>query len=72
MMAELKSCPFCGGEPQFEEKSVKLVDEKGKRCLGYLIWCSGKHHEASVFATTKKDAIKAWNTRTPKERGGGK
>ena len=67
-MDELLPCPFCGGEPQFEEKSIKLVDEKDNQCLGYLIWCSGEHHEASVFATTKKDAINEWNTRTPKRK----
>ena len=68
-MAELKPCPFCGGEAQFEEKSVKLADKKGNLRLGYLIWCSGEHHEASVFAATKKEVIKAWNTRTS-EKGG--
>ena len=64
VMAKLLPCPFCGCEPQLEEKSIKLIDKKGKQCLGYLVWCSGEYHETSVFATTKKDAIKAWNTRT--------
>lgn len=68
IMAELLPCPFCGAKPQLEEKSIKLVDEKGKQCLGYLIWCSGEHHEVSVFTATKKDAINEWNTRTPKRK----
>ena len=98
-MAELKPCPFCGGEAElhtrfnsFEDiaykkseipKTAKLVCEKKyprrEKCFVYrkllyiprctLTSCIGRN--AKPFES-KEESIKAWNTRTPKERGGEK
>lgn len=63
VMAELLPCPFCGGKafvsarlPYFcEPATVAVVCEDCN--------ASSKHK------IKEEDAIKAWNTRTPKERG---
>ena len=52
-MAELRSCPFCGREPDVPEKSVD----------GYWVECSNPNCMALIESDTKEDAIKAWNTR---------
>jgi hypothetical protein len=60
-MAELKSCPFCGGEAKTHKEFCGTWKIKCTKCscdVGrYWFW-------------TKQHAIEAWNTRTPKERGG--
>lgn len=54
-MAELKPCPFCGGEaevvknPDFVDVSCKNINCRGYACC--------LHHKK------KKDAIEAWNRR---------
>ena len=53
-MAELRSCPFCGREPDVPEKSVD----------GYWVECSNPNCMALIESDTKEEAIKAWNTRT--------
>ena len=63
-MAELKPCPFCGGE------AVIRVDMGNE-------YISPIHTRKCVLEPTTwlqsnlpiKKQIKAWNTRTPKERG---
>jgi hypothetical protein len=66
-MAELLPCPFCGGEAGlFEVKGI------GNDLLGYTVGCTEAHCEIRPSITKdldKEGVIKAWNTRTPKERG---
>ena len=51
--SELKPCPFCGGEPDFQ---------KGyRRGVGYV--CTDIDCPDWDFKDTKEEAIKAWNTR---------
>ena len=59
-MAELKPCPFCGGEAHIEqfmqpkeEWRIKCVD-----CPTRFGRCAGLN---------KKEVIKAWNKRAPKK-----
>ena len=61
MNDELKPCPFCGGEADLNNVSVKL----GEQWL-WSIECV----ECGVFIDREeKDyVIKAWNTRKPMER----
>ncbi len=64
-MAELLPCPFCGEKP--------LVIKNTLTATYYQIRCG--NDECWVYSKTalhskKEDAIEAWNTRTPKERGG--
>lgn len=70
-MAELKSCPFCGGEGSV------FVDDYGKYFTGcnkcnfyYGIeiehGCELKHGWVAIH-NTPEEAIEAWNTRKPME-----
>lgn len=60
-MAELKPCPFCGGT----DIRIDLEDEYNNwRIMCYN--CSGR-----MIGYSKSRTITKWNTRTPKERGGG-
>ena len=64
-MNELKPCPFCGC------KSVSITEEFiflfSKSATIKCERCGRK-----IKRRTPKRAVKAWNTRTPKERGGEK
>lgn len=55
-MAELKKCPFCGGEAVLEE----LEHDDYKEYLVYCCECSGMVEE---WRKTKEEAIEAWNRR---------
>ena len=64
-MAELKPCPFCGGEAGLFE--VKGIDND---LLGYMVGCTEDHCEIrpSITKSLDKDGvINAWNTRPQKE-----
>ena len=66
-MAELKPCPFCGGERvRFDRAFMSTVP---------LIYCPDCTAVIS-FGANKRDTLKKsaelYNTRTPKERGGEK
>ena len=65
-MAELKPCPFCGGEEAY--LASNCYAQNYVRCpnCGATLW--GNDNETP----SKKQIIKMWNTRTPKERGGEK
>jgi hypothetical protein len=68
-MAELLPCPFCGGEA--ERKT--LTHAYGHTM--YYVQCSNEKcaiNPTTVAYKTKGADIRAWNTRTPKERGGEK
>ena len=70
-MAELKPCPFCGGEAVIRvnmgNKYICPIHVHKQRHIVKCTKCN-----ASMEYRDKKSAIKAWNTRTPKERGGEK
>ncbi len=63
MMAELKPCPFCGGE----RIEIKYIRDSTRAYLN----CFDCGIEQKIYETKEK-AIEAWNTRTPKEGGGEK
>ena len=69
-MAELKSCPFCGGEafievipPHKHIIATFMADYDG----GAFVECM--KCSCAISADNEQDAINKWNTRAPKERG---
>ena len=60
-MAELKSCPFCGSE------NIDCSDAGNKTD----VWFVQRNNCGATFPhfDSNEEAIKIWNTRTPKERG---
>ena len=58
-MAELKPCPFCGGE-------AKAVQKKG--CVYWTVICTRCPCELGAPWFNKYYAEHRWNTRTQKER----
>lgn len=62
-MAELKPCPFCGGEafirviPPHKHFLVNMPDYKG----GAFVECV--NCSCGIAEDTKEEAIKAWNRR---------
>lgn len=58
-MAELKKCPFCGGEAEV----VKV--HSGVAMFPYTVVCKSNECSASVgvFKETREKAIEAWNNR---------
>lgn len=76
-MAELLPCPFCGESEMLQVEAIDHGEEKrpfGFRwtakvvCLNCFASCEThgfQHNEENG----KRMAIRAWNTRTPKERG---
>ena len=58
-MAELKKCPFCGGEAEV----VKA--HSGVAMFPYTVVCKSDECSASVgvFKETRGEAIEAWNNR---------
>lgn len=66
-MAELKSCPFCDGEAV-----IRVRMGKEYICPIHKRNCVIKPDTWLQSDLPIKKQIKAWNTRTPKERGGEK
>ena len=65
-MAELLPCPFCGALPKFEY---------GNGIQKYWYTCENEKCpcQPTTYAHKNKGVVtRAWNTRTPKERGGEK
>jgi hypothetical protein len=61
-MAELLPCPFCGGESYID------LNE----CGSWIVRCKKCPIDFGRFwYSRKQDIKKAWNRRTPKERGEG-
>ena len=56
-MAELKPCPFCGGEAAVLTKYMMFGNWYQPYCINYKCNTKGEN-----FAT-KKEAIEAWNKR---------
>lgn len=76
-MAELKPCPFCGGEATLCKK--KECFGHGEYHNNYFVKCDscgakGKKEIEYYLSSTDCQvlATKHWNTRTQKERGGEK
>ena len=63
-MAELLPCPFCGSE----DTGVLTTSYDG---YWYAVFCENCMVQTRK-CRRKEDAEEAWNTRTPKERGGEK
>ena len=62
-MAELKPCPFCGGE-------VKIIPEQvDARTVAYNFVCQNGDCCANVYFdySDREESIEAWNTRKPME-----
>ena len=63
-MVELLPCPFCGKQATVTWDS-----------MGYQIgckddaYCRGSVLHSDLYYYKREDAVKSWNTRTPKERG---
>lgn len=60
-MAELKSCPFCGGSNVSAEYGY--CDYGAWQVVCHNQTCAGM----AGWADTKQEAIQAWNSRTEKE-----
>ena len=67
-MAELLPCPFCGGVAC----QVYSVWGEGYRYGCLTSGCVGNVHNLLTQFKSDIEAINAWNTRIPKERGGEK
>lgn len=66
-MAELKPCPFCGGEAIINKKRDAIGSYYSVACKETNL-CSG-HFIRTKHYNQKSDAIDAWNTRA-NEKGG--
>ena len=66
MSKKLKNCPFCSAGWILEEKDIEFVHEKIPVYeKGFRVRCNGGCNARTTWWHTKKQAIKAWNTRQP-------
>ena len=67
-MAELKPCPFCGGEAVLEENKVRKGYEAAVSCNGRCL-----AHMFSITYDTEQEAVRAvaaaWNRRAKDGNG---
>lgn len=63
-MADLKPCPFCGGEAY--QKTAYPCDPDGLELNLYIVGCKNCDIEFSRL-WNEKAVIEAWNTRKPME-----
>ena len=68
-MAELKPCPFCGGEA-FVYKRYESVWRNDP--TDYTVLCKNCRAGVRHYFQTKGEAIEAWNKRTEPERPKGR
>ena len=59
-MAELKPCPFCGGEANVKHHSNNFID-------WWEVECSNCHVSQNERYEYEFEAVAAWNTRKPME-----
>ena len=61
MVADLEPCPFCGEIPSIAQYKV-----------GWCVQCLSTNCfilPQTALCDSEEEAVKRWNTRTPKERG---
>lgn len=59
-MAELKPCPFCGGDAKMKEVTY------GNNCSAYVVWCGNGNcgvQPSTRYFRVRKEAVEAWNRR---------
>jgi len=61
-MANIKPCPFCGGEAEMDT-TTKII--KGGKARHEIFWvkCSECGARVPRYNRTAEEAIKIWNTR---------
>lgn len=64
-MADLKPCPFCGGEARINSDHEAVRDTEG-HLWAFTVGCS-KCCATSGLCCSPDKAIEAWNTRQPME-----
>lgn len=62
-MAELKSCPFCGGD------ATIFIKDWDNRADEYKIVCTKCGVQQEEYTFHKDKAIEAWNKRTERPKG---
>ena len=62
-MAELKPCPFCGGEAFVDIHSYWEIETQGFTDRTYGVVCGDCHMQTRQFFYTENEAIEAWNRR---------
>lgn len=79
-MAQLKKCPFCGGEvkllaiagepypPTYEVELEKITKDSDDICFVHCPTCNANWHKQVRIDSFPLDTITAWNTRKPMER----
>ena len=61
-MAEMKPCPFCGGEAELYDHT--RFDRKHEKLYEYFrVGCKECDLRFPKFSDSKEDAIEAWNRR---------
>ena len=70
-MAELKPCPFCGSTDVLMRDARGMLGKSAYERTYHYMQCQKCFSQTGLYGT-KPRTIKAWNTRTPKERGGEK
>ena len=71
-MAELKPCPFCGGEARLDKENVCFGHgERHDKYFVECISCGARGKREVVYYLTPTECqelvVRSWNTRTPKE-----
>lgn len=63
-MAELKKCPFCGGEAEYNKETE--FDTHGDMYTSHYVWCPYPKNGcgARIYGHSKQEAIEQWNNRT--------
>ena len=62
-MAELKPCPFCGGEAEIVPHRFFSEKLKAWKTESYGVECKNCHTSGYQFWGCEEHAIKAWNRR---------
>lgn len=62
-MKELKPCPFCGGEAEYDKETN--FNNHGDMYTSHYVWCSYPKGGcgARVYGDSRHEVINLWNTR---------